>query len=95
MQFEWDEAKNKRNRKIHGLSFEEAIPAFLDPKRIERYDEAHSTADEERWIVIGDIGWNVIVFAVSTDRSGRTRIISARLAEEEEIDEYHKDYDAR
>jgi uncharacterized DUF497 family protein len=31
MRFVWDEAKDRSNRKKHGVSFETAIEAFLDP----------------------------------------------------------------
>ena len=48
MEFEWDEEKDRINRKKHGIGFCEALPAFLDPKRIERVDESHSTLGEER-----------------------------------------------
>jgi uncharacterized DUF497 family protein len=30
--FEWDPEKARRNRKKHGVSFEEAATAFLDPE---------------------------------------------------------------
>jgi hypothetical protein len=29
--FEWDPAKNEANRRKHGVSFREAISAFMDP----------------------------------------------------------------
>lgn len=31
LSFEWDEGKNKQNRKKHGIWFEEAKTAFDDP----------------------------------------------------------------
>lgn len=30
LRFEWDEARNRSNRRKHGVSFEEARTAFLD-----------------------------------------------------------------
>ena len=36
MTFEWDENKNKINKKKHGVSFEMAVRVFLDEKRIEK-----------------------------------------------------------
>jgi len=30
LRFEWDDAKNRSNRRKHGISFEEARTAFLD-----------------------------------------------------------------
>ena len=38
MQFEWDEEKNRKNIKKHGISFELAAKVFLDENRIENYD---------------------------------------------------------
>jgi hypothetical protein len=32
--FEWNELKNRRNQDKHGVSFEYAQSAFLDPHRI-------------------------------------------------------------
>ena len=53
MTFEWDDAKNERNKKIHdGIGFEFAVRVFLDEKRIEKFDSEHSTTTEDRWNVI-------------------------------------------
>ncbi|MCF7855902.1 MAG: BrnT family toxin, partial [Candidatus Pacebacteria bacterium] len=30
LQFEWDEAKNRANKRKHGVTFEEAQTVFLD-----------------------------------------------------------------
>ncbi len=37
MRFEWDEAKNKSNRRKHGIRFEVAVEVFDD-----RHGEKHS-----------------------------------------------------
>ena len=34
MRFEWDEEKNRQNRRKHGVSFEEAKTVFLDENAI-------------------------------------------------------------
>lgn len=39
---EWDDEKNKINKKKHGIYFEDAARIFLDDNRIEYYDEFHS-----------------------------------------------------
>ncbi|MBQ4015515.1 MAG: BrnT family toxin [Treponema sp.] len=95
MTFEWDENKNKANKKKHGVSFEMAVRVFLDEKRIEKLDVEHSTVDEERMNIIGRVSDMLILFVVVTDKSGRTRIISARKAERDEEAEYYENYDAR
>lgn len=95
MNFEWDEEKNRINKKKHGVTFEMAVRVFLDDKRIEKLDTGHSTLEEERTNIIGRVSGLLILFVVATDRSGKTRIISARKAEPEEEAEYYENYDAR
>ena len=94
MTFEWDENKNKINKKKHGVSFEMAVRVYLDDKRIEKLDTEHSTL-EERTNVIGRVSDTLILFVVETDRNGNKRIISARKAEPDEEEEYYENYDAR
>lgn len=95
MTFEWDEKKNSINKKKHnGISFEIASRVFLDEKRIEKYDVLNSTIDENRYQAIGMV--DKVLFVAFTERDvDRIRIISARLAEQGEIDEYFKNYNAR
>ena len=45
MLFEWDEEKNKINRRKHGIDFNDAAMIFADENRVETLDELHS--DEE------------------------------------------------
>lgn len=82
MKFEWDERKNQINQEKHGISFELAAYVFQDEHYIEMFDFEHSTVDEERYIAIGRVGR--ILFVVFTERKEDIRLISARLATEEE-----------
>ena len=94
MTFEWDNSKNELNKKKHdGISFEFAVRVFLDKKRIEKYDYKHSTDKEDRWNTIEKI--DDILFIVYTERNENIRIISARKANTEEINEYNDNYDLR
>lgn len=94
MTFEWDEAKNERNKAKHGgIGFELAVRVFLDEKRIEKYDRRHSTEMEDRWDIIGMVG--DILFVVCTERGDKNRLISARKATKEERCEYYNGYDLR
>lgn len=95
MTFEWDEEKNKANKRKHGVDFEMAVRVFLDSKRIEKLDIARSTLEEERMNIIGRVSNTLILFVVSTDRNDKMRIISARKAEPSEEAEYYENYDAR
>lgn len=81
---EWDDAKNKINKKKHGLSFENAAWVFLDDNRIDDYDEFNSD-DEDRIKVIGRVG--KILAVIYTERGEKYRIISARYATKKEIDD--------
>ena len=53
MLFEYDEEKNLKNIKKHGISFRSAARVFFDFERIEFYDEENSK-DEDRYDTIGD-----------------------------------------
>lgn len=86
---EWDDAKNKINKKKHGLSFENAAWVFLDDNRIDDYDEFNSD-DEDRIKVIGRVG--KILAVIYTERGEKYRIISARYATKKEVDDYYGQY---
>lgn len=85
MQFEWDDEKEKKNIKKHGISFRIAAHVFDDDMRIELFDEEHSIT-EERFITIGLV--DRIITVVYTDRTDAIRIISARRATPEEERRY-------
>ena len=91
LRFEWDEKKNAKNKKKHGVSFEEAAMVFSDPRRYEQYDAVHSLF-ERRWITIGLTGIKAL-FVSFTERNNKIRIISARNADKDEIKEYFYGYD--
>ena len=94
MRYEWDDDKNIANKKKHdGIGFETAVRVFLDNKRIEKFDDKHSTLTEERWNVLGLV--LDVLFVVYTERKDTVRIISARKATKEEEKEYYADYDLR
>jgi len=90
VEFEWDEKKNSRNKRKHGVSFETASKVFLDPKQFEAYDWKHSLL-EDRWTTVGLSG--VTILSVTfTKRNGSIRIISARKADKDEEEEYFYGY---
>ena len=86
--FEWDEQKNVVNLTKHGISFDEAKLIFDGP--VFTWPDKRSDYDEMREISIGMILGLVVVTVVHTDRNGRTRIISARLANRRERRLYHE-----
>lgn len=81
MYWEWSEAKNRANRRKHGLGFETARLVFEDPLAAQRQDR---DSTEERWHTVGAIGGVVIIVAHTWPRAAGDveigRIISARKA---------------
>jgi len=75
MKFEWDEDKNLANIEKHGVSFEEAVLAFLDPKRQIRLNTKHS-AFEMRYYCLGVVGGRILSVRFII-RGSKIRIIGA------------------
>ena len=73
--FEWDEAKDRSNRIKHGVCFELAQRAFLDPRRVLVPDLGHS-GGEERYFCFGQVDDEVMTVRF-TWREKRIRIIGA------------------
>ena len=73
--------KERKNRKTHGISFSAAKFVFNDKERWERFDSAHSKK-EDRWQTLGLV--DKVLFVVYTEQKDIIRIISARIADENE-----------
>ena len=84
--FEWDDEKYKINVKKHDVTFEMAAEVFLDDNKIDDFDEFHSDF-EDRNIVIGLV--EKVLVVIYTERRENIRIISARLANKKEQEEYY------
>jgi len=87
--FEWDEEKDRANRRKHRVSFEEARTAFLDENARLIADPDYSD-DEDRFILLGlSIRLRLLVIShCYRESSGAVRIISARRADPSERREY-------
>lgn len=87
--FEWNEAKNRANRRKHAVSFEEARTAFLDEHARVIPDPEHSD-DEERFVLLGlSIAARVLLVCHCYRQNDDViRIISARKADRDEINQY-------
>ena len=90
LRFEWDERKAAANKRKHGISFAEAKTAFLDENARVIPDPEHSE-DEERFVLLGlSISVRVLVVCHCYRKDGEViRIISARKADRDEIEQYH------
>ncbi len=86
--FEWDELKARENLRKHGITFEEAMTAFLDDLSISYEDSLHP----ERLVLIG-LSINMrLPLVVHAERKGEEliRIISARRPTRAERREYEE-----
>ena len=85
IRFEWDEHKNEINKKMHGISFEEARTVFLDPNGLMIPDPDHSEK-EERFVLLGTSNKANLLVVCHCYRFSETviRIISARKANKNE-----------
>ena len=87
MEIEWDSDKADSNLKKHGVSFEEAATALLDPMALAREDAA--AEGEPRWVLIGMSAQMQLLTVVYTLRpQDRIRLISARRATRKEAKHY-------
>ncbi|MBD3278203.1 MAG: BrnT family toxin [Candidatus Aegiribacteria sp.] len=73
--FQWDEKKDRKNKKKHGVSFALAQLAFLDPDRIILEDLAHSK-QEKRYYCIGRVAEGILTVRF-TYRNRQIRIFGA------------------
>ena len=91
IRFEWDESKNRANRKKHGIWFDEAQSAFTDPHARFFADVEHSE-QEERIILLGVSAVSRLLVVVLCYREGDSigRIISARRATSRETAIYEE-----
>ena len=94
MKFEWDPKKAEHNFKQHGVTFEEAATVFGDSLAATVPDPRHS-AEESRFVTMGQSTENRLVVVAHVDRSEQVRIISARLATRRERRKYESEEEGR
>jgi hypothetical protein len=73
--FEWDVAKDRINQAKHGVDFELAQQAFLDPRRVIAENVEHGDS-EQRYFCFGRVE-SAIMTARFTWRNGKIRIFRA------------------
>ena len=86
MKLEWDDVKQQRNLRKHGLDFARCEEVLLGPNYTYADEREY---DEPRSITIGILDGNLVV-VVSTERGDATRIISMRPASKQENSKYGK-----
>ena len=87
--FDWDIEKARRNLVKHGVSFDEACFAVLDPHRLEEIDDRFDY-DEERLRIIGLSSQRLLFVVTLSHDQDHFRIISARLARRNEESRYFR-----
>lgn len=89
LRFEWDETKNRSNRRKHGVSFEEARTAFLD-ENARVIPDPEQADDEDRFVLLGlSISLRVLLVCHCYRKEDEViRIVSARKADRNEIKQY-------
>lgn len=88
MGFVWDEEKNQRNIRDHGIRFEDAQKIFDGPILTEIDDR--NDYGEVRETSLGLLNGIVVLMVVHTERENTTRLISARKAVPRERRRYEK-----
>jgi uncharacterized DUF497 family protein len=91
LKFDWNPQKAIINEQKHKVTFEEAKSVFYDENARLIYDPEHSL-DEDRYIILGmsDIMRLLIVCHVYQENDECIRIISARLANKQERQQYRQ-----
>jgi uncharacterized protein len=85
MNYEWDEAKNRRNIAKHGISFEDAEQVLEGP--CVTFEDDRFIYGEERLISLGLLAGRLVVIAPAPRDHG-TRIISMRKGNKREQKTY-------
>ena len=94
MKFEWDESKDRENRRRHGVAFDDARTAFTDSFGRLIPDPDHSVG-EERFILLGTSDHHgLLVVCHSEPEADTIRIISARKANPHERSQYEESRNA-
>ena len=86
MRYSWDEKKNRRNFKLHGIAFKDAAMIFEGPT-VERIDDRFDYG-EKRVYAIGMVNGLEITVIYADRADDERRIISAWRSEPHERRQY-------
>ena len=74
--FEWDDRKDRLNRRKHDVFFGSAQQAFMDPNRVIAIDRIHSTSEETPYFCFGLVEDRILTVRF-TYRKNKIRIFGA------------------
>lgn len=86
LRYQWDTRKDAQNRRKHGLSLEDGIPALEDPNAQSWIDDG--SHDELRLATLGMAYPNILLVIATQPSEEAIRIISVRKAEPHEENWY-------
>ncbi|TMH23647.1 MAG: BrnT family toxin [Betaproteobacteria bacterium] len=87
MRFTWDPNKERRNKRKHGVGFQEATTVFGDALAVTVSDPDHSIG-EERLVTVGQSTAGRLLVVYHVEQGDTIRIISARRATVHERQDY-------
>jgi uncharacterized DUF497 family protein len=87
MRFTWDPAKQRRNKRKHGIEFQEATTVFGDPLGVTVSDPDHSVG-EARLVTVGQSSAGRLLVVCHVEQGDTICIISARKASAHERQNY-------
>lgn len=90
--YTWDEAKERANRRKHGVSFYEAIVALRDIDRVVLEIDARHDCGDVRLRTLGGVDVRVLLVVTTEAGDNGVRIISARKANRHEQKTYHENF---
>jgi uncharacterized DUF497 family protein len=88
--FEWDPAKSRQNRRKHRITFHEAATVFGDPLALTYPDPDHSVS-ESRFTTVGSSSAGRLLIVAHMDRNEKIRLISARELTSRELKYYEEE----
>jgi hypothetical protein len=91
LRFAWDKNKARQNKRVHGVTFEEASTVFSDEHAMLIDDPDHSE-DEDRFVLLGlsSMLRTLVVCHCYRKDGDVIRIISARKSSRKERDLYNR-----
>jgi uncharacterized protein len=87
VRFTWDPSKERRNKRDHGIGFQDATTVFGDALAVTVSDPDHSIG-EERFLTVGLSKSGQLLVVCHTEQRDTIRIISARRASAHERKDY-------
>ena len=88
MHFEWDQRKAKANLRKHGVSFEDAVTVFDDPRVRLILDTGHSENEDRYWAIGISAASRILLVCHCYRSEDVVRVLSARKATSAEMKLY-------